>query len=648
MTCSKKCGLSSITLPFHYAFVPALKCIAFATKAVAGIRGWGLALCCLGFAVALNAQTPIPTNQLAAIYLFEEGTGTTTADASWNNNTGTISNAVWTTAGRYGGCLSFDGTGWVTVNDSPSLDLSNGMTLEAWVYPAGAISGWRTFIMKEIADSGTGDNYGYLLAADPEGRPTINISTTSANYQQAVGQLVLPSNTWTHLAGTYDGTTLRLYVNGIKVAETPVTGSILTSSDALRIGGNSIWPEYFSGRIDDVRIYNQALSQGQIQMNMNGLDFLTVPLDTTNQVNVQAPIPTSQWAAIYRFNEGTGTITADASWNENTGMVGNATWNSAGHYGSCLSFDGTAWVTVNDSPSLELTNGMTLEAWVYPTNAPLFWTTFVLKEATDDLEYMLAMDPAGYPNVGVSTTTLNDQGVTGPSPLPLNAWTHLAGTYDGATIKLYVNGIKVAEKSATGNILTSPQPLRLGGNAIWGEYLSGSLDEVRIYNQALSQNQIRMNMNGLDVLTVTVNSTNRVYGSANPAFTGTVAGLLAGDNITVTYTTGATPASPAGDYDVVPSFSNPDGSLTNYLVVTNVGTLTIGQATLMFTLSTCAGTNHISGTAEANVTYTVQASPDLVHWQDIGTATAGTNGAFEFEEVGVSSVGTRFYRISKP
>ena len=573
MTTRKKCEASSTGLQFHYIFVLPLKCIAFMTKQVAVIRGCGLAACWLGFAIALNAQTPIPTNQLAAIYRFDEGTGTTTADASWNDNTGTLSNAVWITAGMYGSCLSFNGTAWVTVNDSPSLDLTNGMTLEAWVCPAGAISNWSTFIIKEIPGSGDGGNYGYLLAADFEGRPAINISTTSGNYQQAVGPSTLSSNTWTYLAGTYDGTTIKLYVNGIEVAETPATGSILTSPQPLRIGGNAIWGEYFSGSIDDVRIYNQALSQGQIQMNMNGLDFLTANLNGTNQVNAQPPIPTNQWAAIYRFNEGTGTTTADASWNDNTGTISNAVWTASGKYGSCLSFSGTAWVTANDSPSLDLTNGMTLEAWVYPASAPVFWTSFVLKESTNDLDYMLAMDPAGYPNIGVSTTTLNDQKVSGPSPLPLDTWTHLAGTYDGTTIKLYVNGIKVSEKPAAGCILTSPQPLRIGGNAIWGEYFSGSIDEVRIYNQALSQLQIQMNMNGLDA----------------------------------------------------------------------PGKISITSIVLL-------KTNHglITGTGSANVTYTIQASPDVIHWQNIGTATAGTNGVFEFEDTVVGSFAPRFYRVSLP
>ena len=67
----------------------------------------------------------------------------------------------------------------------------------------------------------------------------------------------------------YDGATLRLYVNGTQAATLAVSGSILTSNSPLRIGGNTVWSEWFSGLVDDVRIYNRVLTQAQIQTDMN-------------------------------------------------------------------------------------------------------------------------------------------------------------------------------------------------------------------------------------------------------------------------------------------------------------------------------------------------------------------------------------------
>jgi len=80
---------------------------------------------------------------------------------------------------------------------------------------------------------------------------------------------VLPINTWPHLAATYDGATMRLYVNGVQVSSRAQTGAIVTSTNPLQIGGDSIYGQYFTGRIDEVRVYNRALNVAQIQSNMN-------------------------------------------------------------------------------------------------------------------------------------------------------------------------------------------------------------------------------------------------------------------------------------------------------------------------------------------------------------------------------------------
>ena len=86
--------------------------------------------------------------KLAAAYSFDEGLGTTAADASGNGNGGSISTATWLAAGRYGNALSFNGTtARVTVPDSPSLDFTTRMTLEAWVYPT-ALGGWTDVVYK--------------------------------------------------------------------------------------------------------------------------------------------------------------------------------------------------------------------------------------------------------------------------------------------------------------------------------------------------------------------------------------------------------------------------------------------------------------------------------------------------------------------
>ncbi|HYC29472.1 MAG TPA: Ig-like domain-containing protein, partial [Chitinophagaceae bacterium] len=100
-------------------------------------------------------------------------------------------------------------------------------------------------------------------------RPTSRIQIGS-NTRTATGTSKLSTNTWTHIATTYDGSTLRLFINGVQVSSLSTSGSMTTSTNALRIGGSTaLSSQYFAGLIDEVRIYNRALSQAEIQTDMN-------------------------------------------------------------------------------------------------------------------------------------------------------------------------------------------------------------------------------------------------------------------------------------------------------------------------------------------------------------------------------------------
>jgi outer membrane protein assembly factor BamB len=199
------------------------------------------------------------TTGLVAAYGFDEGSGTTVADASGNGNNGTIANATWAATGKYGKALQFNGTSaLVTVPDAASLHLSTGMTLEAWVNPSTVNGSWRDVIYKG------NDNF-YLEATTPKSsRPDAGM-IAGGSYADAFGKKALPTNTWSYLTETYDGSTLRLYVNGTQVASTAHTGTIATSTNPLQIGGDSIYGQYFAGLIDEVRVYNVALTAAQIQ-----------------------------------------------------------------------------------------------------------------------------------------------------------------------------------------------------------------------------------------------------------------------------------------------------------------------------------------------------------------------------------------------
>jgi glucose/arabinose dehydrogenase/chitodextrinase len=209
-----------------------------------------------------TSSSPVPPGLVAA-YSFDAGSGTTVADVSGNGNTGTLTAATWV-AGKYGGGLNFNGTtARVSVPASPSLALTNAMTLAAWIRPTANQNGWRTILQRQP------DAY-VLNASNSNGplRPSGG-GTLGGSFQWVSGPTASPVNAWTHVAVTYDGSILRLYVNGIQVASKSASGTIENSSSPLWIGGNNPYGEYFNGSIDEARVYNRALSTAEIQAAMN-------------------------------------------------------------------------------------------------------------------------------------------------------------------------------------------------------------------------------------------------------------------------------------------------------------------------------------------------------------------------------------------
>ena len=266
----------------------------------------------MALAVAFSAPAAAQSAGLVAAYSFDEGAGTTATDNSGTGNNGTLINgATWSTTAKFGAAASFDGTNdRIDVADSNSLDLTSGMTLEAWVRPT-ANSSYRTVLLKEV----TGELAYALYAADSDHGGRSSGWNRIGNVSRfADGTSALPLNAYSHVAVTYNGSSLVFYVNGVATRSTAVTGNIQTSTMPLRIGGNTIWGEYFQGQIDEVRVYNRALSQNEIQTDMV-TPIGGAPAQDTTPPTVSLTAP-ANGATI----SGTATLNADAA--DNVGVVG--------------------------------------------------------------------------------------------------------------------------------------------------------------------------------------------------------------------------------------------------------------------------------------------------------------------------------------
>ncbi|WCB95824.1 virion structural protein [Baekduia alba] len=713
--------------------------------------------------VAITVNHPaVDQSGLVGAWGFDEASGTTATDSSTAHNNGTINGPVRTASGKFGGALTFDGTNdLVTVPDATSLHLGSAVTLEAWVYPT-ALNDWRTILIKE---RGTNALTWGLYGNTDTGRPSANASTAGSE-KDTRGTAALGLNAWTHVAQTYDGATLKLFINGTLVSSRAMTGALDSSTSPLGIGGNGVWGEFFQGRLDEVRVYSRALSAAEVGTDMNlpvdhdaaptaptaltatasadavALDWnaatddngvtgyevyrsttsgftpsaanhvatvnsataytdtalapgtyyyvvtatdasdnesnpsgqasATVTADTTaptvtvtapaagatvsgsavaltatatdnrsvasvqfkvdgtdvgsadttapyaanwstlsatnathsitavakdaagnatssaavsvtvnngtpptvaltapaagatvtgattisatagddrgvtqvqfkvDGTDVGAPDTSSPYSiswssatvangthsitavasdtdgntttsaarsvtasnsspaptglvASYGFDEATGTTANDGSGKGHAGTIDGPIRAATGKFGGALSFDGVNdLVTVPDAADLDLTTGLTMEAWVDPSVLS-GWRTVVLKEQSAGMVYGLyANTDTNRPSGHVSTPSETD--TRGTAQMALNTWTHLAVTYDGSTLRLYVNGTLASSKAVTGAMPAGTQPLRIGGNAIWGEYFGGLIDEVRIYNRALSSVEIGSDM----------------------------------------------------------------------------------------------------------------------------------------------------------
>ncbi len=206
------------------------------------------------------SNTGVSTVGLRAAYGFDEGAGTSAADSSGNQRTATLAGgAGWTTAGRYGGAVTLNGT--TSEVDPPALGTfyKSAFTLEAWVLKQGSkvdvgvVGAWAA-----------GQNGGPMIWVDhATGRYRLTLGVSFANYVDSgraptVGQ-------WQHVAATYDGTTARFYVDGVETASAPYSGNV-GDATAWRIGAYGMpVTGFFDGQIDNVRIYDRALTASEVE-----------------------------------------------------------------------------------------------------------------------------------------------------------------------------------------------------------------------------------------------------------------------------------------------------------------------------------------------------------------------------------------------
>lgn len=216
-------------------------------------------------------------NDLIGYWRLNDGSGSSTAHdwSSWGNNgtlVGLDSVSAWATGGPEGVALSAQGKGYVNVGQSSSIDsITNEVTAAAWIYLDQVNTDFATAISRQI---GTGFGQQYHLSINPMQQAAFYV-TTPAKLAYLTSPSTMPLQTWIHLAGTWDGSEAKLYVNGTEVATAQVSGPLAAETNAVVLAGNGngggrTVSELVPGRLDDIMLYRRALAGDEIARLASG------------------------------------------------------------------------------------------------------------------------------------------------------------------------------------------------------------------------------------------------------------------------------------------------------------------------------------------------------------------------------------------
>ena len=195
------------------------------------------------------------------------------------------------------------------------------------------------------------------------------------------------------------------------------------------------------------------------------------------------------------FNEGSGQAANDLSkFKNNCTLKGSPKWID-GKYGKAVEFDGKTWGEVPNSTSLQITDALTIESWVKLYGGGEGTQSAVEKgSAWVDGEYNLAALYANGTLLQMKDLPANCADANVGTGIQDNKWHFLVGTWDGASIRLYIDGNLDKEMACAGKLLTNKDPLFIGARGGTQRFVVGALDEIKIYNYALSKDEIVKDM----------------------------------------------------------------------------------------------------------------------------------------------------------
>ena len=416
------------------------------------------------------------------VWPLDDGAGGTARDLSGASPAADLTlrgTAAWTAAGHAGSALELDGA--AAYASAPSaVGTTVRFSVSAWVRLTGNAA--DAVAVSQAGGNVSGFTLGYDKAANRWSFRMPRADDPAAVVDAATSTGAPSLNTWTHLAGVFTGTQLRLYVDGALQATVGHT-TTFAATGALEVGAalSTVRTAYWPGRVDDVRTWStRALPLGDVAELAGGI--------------------TAGPHTIWGFEEASGSTAYDAAGGLDAGTLGSgATRSASAHTGArALSLPGTDAATgyvAGTGPAVDTGASFAVAAWVYlgATGAD---ATAVSQAGDHDSGFRLGYDQASgrwaftLPQ-GDSGAAARDVALSAGAAVA-GAWTHLAGVVDAGTATLYVDGAS-AGSVAHGTAWSAGGPLEAGrdlrGDA-WAAPWNGRLDDVRLYRRAVTAAEV--------------------------------------------------------------------------------------------------------------------------------------------------------------
>jgi hypothetical protein len=422
---------------------------------------------------------------------FEDLTGTVATDISGNGANGAYQNGVL--LDRPGALTrnanpgaGFDGTN-DRVDFTTGLDSGNTGSIEAWFKTS------ATGITQTIASrwyGPTGASQRFVLRIEPtDNKCYISTRNTSNVYHQAGGGPVVTDGQWHHVVGCFNASFIWLYLDGQLIQVAARTGTVTSPATVLTVGSKSDPTDYFNGSLDEVALYAGVISAEVVRRHyLVGKDVYN---PGAYSAAVMADTPLGYWRlddATTPFLDSSGngrslTITGSVT-GQFTGLIANSSNMSADFSGGYATMAHAAW----QNPTT-----WTLECLYRPDTLNVDRYLIIKNDNASpitELSYQLLTT-----NTGKLAVSINVGGVMvstiGATTLVAGTTYHLAATYDGTNLKVFVNGVQDGTVNAGGPYVPGTQAFSIGGNLVFSSNRAdGQLDEAAIYGTALTQAQL--------------------------------------------------------------------------------------------------------------------------------------------------------------